>query len=90
MQSVTSLLTALAPFTLLHTGSPAHLVACAAALTFVAGARSHVSNFWVGKLKVPGVSQYNTAIRNSEQLVQALGLLGFGWIVIGFLGLLLH
>ncbi|KAF7846387.1 hypothetical protein BT93_L4475 [Corymbia citriodora subsp. variegata] len=61
-----------------------------AALIVTLFARSHVSNFWTVKAKIPLVDGYNDAISKTKELMQIMEYLEYSWVatalVSGLLG----
>ena len=91
IQSLVSLLTALAYFLFVPSGSsvlsapfrsiwPAIL---AVALRF--GASKYMYNFWATKAKMPLVDQYNMAISQSMEVIGFLDVLAVGWGILAAL-----
>jgi hypothetical protein len=57
------------------------LVVNAANIAICVLARTHISNFWSGKAKVPFVKGFNAAITSTNIIKDHLGLLAVSWIM---------
>lgn len=49
-------------------------------------ARSHVSNFWSNKAKVPFVEGYNEAISKTKEVMTVMEYLEYSWVATALLG----
>lgn len=52
-----------------------------AAIAICVLARTHISNFWANKAKVPMVKGFNAAITSTNIVKDHLGVLAIFWIV---------
>ncbi len=51
------------------------------------GTKRHVGAFWTGKVKIPGVGDYNEAAEKTEEVKLNMNYLVMSWGVVAFVGM---